>query len=335
MLADAHGTVWAVGERECSIQRRHQKVVEETPVAAGRAHRRDARRGCSPRPGTAAAAIGYIGAGTVEFLADDAGRFFFLEMNTRLQVEHPVTECVTGLDLVAVQLDVAAGGRLAANPPAPPDARHCDRGPALRRGSGGRLAAADRARCIGCAFPAVDVEFAVGAARPVSPRQRRRRRRRGEQPLRPDAGQGDRWAPDPRRRPPPAGRCAAPAPVHGVATNRDLLVNVLRHKAFLAGDTDTGVLRQPRPRTLVAPLATRPARHLRRWRRRWPPTPRAGAAARCSPPCPAAGATWSANRNASLHQRGRRHEIALPAHPRRAARRGPTTSSWSPRPPTR
>ena len=109
ILADEHGNCVYLGERECSIQRRHQKVLEESPSPAVTA---DMRRRMGETAVRAAKAAGYSNAGTIEFLADAAGNFYFLEMNTRLQVEHPITELVTGLDLVHLQIRIAAGEKL-------------------------------------------------------------------------------------------------------------------------------------------------------------------------------------------------------------------------------
>lgn len=106
ILADTYGNVVHLGERECSIQRRHQKLLEEAPSSAITPELRERMGACAI---AAAKSINYVGAGTVEFLLDRSGEFYFMEMNTRIQVEHPVTEMITGIDLIAEQIRVAQG----------------------------------------------------------------------------------------------------------------------------------------------------------------------------------------------------------------------------------
>jgi propionyl-CoA carboxylase alpha chain len=252
VLADTHGTVWAVGERECSIQRRHQKIIEEAPsplverTPGMRAKLFDAAR-------LAAAAIGYTGAGTVEFLADDDGEFYFLEMNTRLQVEHPVTEETTGVDLVELQLAVADGDRLDTEPPAAKgysiEARLYAEDPAHGwQPQAGLVHTID--------VPSVRAEFSSLGQRTG---------------VRLDSGIVDgsvvsihydpmlakviSYAPTRRQSAMVLADVLARARLHGVRTNRELLVNVLRHPAFLDGATDTAFFDTHGLAELSAPLA--------------------------------------------------------------------------------
>ncbi len=253
VLADRHGTVWAVGERECSIQRRHQKVIEEAPSPLVE-RRPGMREALFTAARNAAAGIDYVGAGTVEFLADDDGRFWFLEMNTRLQVEHPVTELTTGLDLVALQIAIAQGDPLPG--PQPPPARGCS--------IEARLYAEDPARDWQPQAGTLHRLDVPGVAAAFG-------RWAGDRPgLRLDAGVRDgsavgihydpllakviSWAPTRASATRLVADALTRARIHGLRTNRDLLVRVLSHPGFLAGATDTAFLDRHGLDTLSAPL---------------------------------------------------------------------------------
>jgi propionyl-CoA carboxylase alpha chain len=239
ILGDAHGNVVALHERDCSVQRRHQKIIEESPSPAVDPPLRAALEEAAVRAGKA---IGYVGAGTVEFLLTPEGEFFFLEVNTRLQVEHPVTEAITGLDLVALQLDVAAGGTV---PEVPRIAGHAIEA---------RLYAED---------PANDFLPVTGTLT------------RFDVPgdVRVDTGVEDgseissfydpmiaKVVAHGRTREEAARKLAAAlarAQVHGTTTNRDFLVRVLRHDEFLAGEADTSFLERVGVEKLAEPLLDR------------------------------------------------------------------------------
>ena len=251
VLGDAAGNVWAVGERECSIQRRHQKIIEEAPSPLVERIGPTLRRELFDAAVAAASAIGYTGAGTVEFLADDNGRFFFLEMNTRLQVERPVTEETTGLDLVAWQLHIAEGAHLPPEAPRP-------RGHSIEV----RLYAEDPANNWQPQSGRIDhVHISADAAF----------RRLGEPGVRVDSGIEDgseisvfydpmlakviSWAPDRRTAINILAGALEAAELHGPRTNRDMLVTMLRRREFGSGDTTTKFIDEIGLDVLAAPLA--------------------------------------------------------------------------------
>ncbi|MGH3498697.1 MAG: biotin carboxylase N-terminal domain-containing protein [Nocardioidaceae bacterium] len=255
VLADIHGQTWVLGERDCSLQRRHQKVVEETP-APGLSDEARATLHAAARAG--AEAIGYVGAGTVEFLVagERHSDFWFLEMNTRLQVEHPVTECVTGLDLVALQIAVAEGRHLAGEPPPPT-------GHAIEA----RLYAED---------PAADWQPQTGVVRALElPGVASRFGSPGTSraALRLDSGvevgshvsvhydpmlaKVVAWAPDRGSAVCTLEAALRAARIHGLRTNRDLLVRALRDDSFRDGDVHTGLLGQ-RHQAWAVPLVDGP-----------------------------------------------------------------------------
>jgi propionyl-CoA carboxylase alpha chain len=233
VLADTHGDTVALFERECSIQRRHQKIIEEAPspvvTPALRARLTQAAL-------NAARAVGYVNAGTVEFVLDADGDPYFLEMNTRLQVEHPVTEAVTGLDLVRLQLLIAAGEPMPAEVHAAVEAGPVGHAIEARLyaedpGAGWMPSTGTLQRFeIPPAAPGLRIDSGVESGSVVSPHYD------------PMLAKVIVHAPTRDEAAAALATALADARIHGVTTNRDLLVRTLRHPSFRAGDTDTGFL---------------------------------------------------------------------------------------------
>jgi propionyl-CoA carboxylase alpha chain len=228
ILGDTHGHVVHLHERECSIQRRHQKIVEEAPSVALDATRRKAMGDAAVALGKA---VGYVGAGTVEFIVDPNGAFYFLEVNTRLQVEHPVTEAITGLDLVREQIRIARGEPLGYASAPPP------RGWAIEV----RLCAEDADRDY---LPTTGTLYAVDI--PDTVRTDIGVTAGSEIGIHYDSMLGKVIAHAPTREEAAQilGRALATAWLPGVVTNREQLVRILAHPAFLAGDIHTHFLEQ-------------------------------------------------------------------------------------------
>ena len=247
VFADTHGNVVHLFERDCSVQRRHQKVLEEAPAPGMDAER---RRAMGDAATAAAKAIGYVGAGTVEFIAEQDGTFYFMEMNTRLQVEHPVTEMITGLDLVEWQLRVAAGEPLPAAQSALAIHGHAieariyaedpDRGflPSIGRISHWRMPVAGNG-------VRVDTGFREGDD--VSPFY---------DPL---LAKVIAWGEDRARARAALLNALDQCEVTGVTTNVAFLERVVAHHAFASGRLDTGLIDTHRD-ALLAPASAAPDR---------------------------------------------------------------------------
>ena len=242
IMADAHGNTVALFERECSIQRRRQKIVEEAPspfVDPG------LRRRLSEAAVKAVAAVEYVGAGTVEFLVAASGEFWFLEMNTRLQVEHPVTEEITGLDLVRLQIEAARDEDLSAALEGVAARGHAIEARIYAEDpAAGFLPTAGRMHRFGLSAPGIRVETGVESGDEIGVHYD------------PMLAKVVAWAPGRSEAAARLSRALRRAEIHGPVTNRDLLVRVLEHPEFLAGHTDTGFLERHSPAELGRPLPT-------------------------------------------------------------------------------
>ena len=241
VFADGRGDAVHLFERDCSVQRRNQKVVEEAPAPGLPEAVRTALAEAALR---AARAVGYVGAGTVEFLLDEAGAFFFIEMNTRLQVEHPVTEMVTGLDLVEWQLRVAAGERLPAAQAELAAAGHAVEARLYAEDpDSGFLPAVGRIARFDLPAPAAGIRVDAGIASGDAVTAH-------YDPLIAKIAAHGRTRAEARAR---LRAALAATVVAGVATNRDFLLRVLAHPEFAAGAPDTGFVARNRAALAALP----------------------------------------------------------------------------------
>jgi acetyl-CoA carboxylase biotin carboxylase subunit len=241
VMGDAHGNLVHLLERDCSIQRRHQKIIEESPSPALNSK---IRQSMAQAAVTVARAIGYINAGTVEFILAPSGEFYFIEVNTRLQVEHPVTEMITGLDLVKLQIEIAEGKPLAIHQADIKSSGHAIEARLYAENPANDFlpstgVVVDWAAPSGIEGLRIDAGIETGSQIPIF--------------YDPMLAKLIAWAPDRDSAIRKLAYSLQSLAIHGVDTNREFLTKILEHPDFASGAYDTGFVAQNRQHLVVTP----------------------------------------------------------------------------------